>query len=172
MEPRRSLMVAVLGLLVSCDSEEKNPDDSLVQALSHVAEAPEQAKVKVNADEHMKKLQDKADADAEAAKQKAFAELVTVPSSLPADLKTACAQVSAAVDGFKAQRLSGSELDRWNAVKERDLEKIVESCTAKKSIEIAACQSHALGKASSMFVLDDLPAFLSECEDTAGSESH
>jgi hypothetical protein len=159
----------VIGL-TACNAE-SSADNNYAEALSHVVDAREEASAKVHAAERMKALEDKAAAQAEAARKKAWDDLITVPAELPADLETACAELSSAFDAYQLTRLTGTDLDRYKAVKERDLEKIVERCTESGSIPLAACRTHALAHAPTTFAADDATNILSECEEKVTGEA-
>jgi hypothetical protein len=164
--------VAAAGIigLTACN-DEASTDNNYAEALSHVVETRDQAAAKVHAEERMKALRDKAEAEAVAAHEKAWQELIVVPAELPADLDTACNELSSAFDAFQLARLSGTDLERYEAVKQRDLEKLVERCQETGNLELAACQGHALANAPTSFDADDATNILTECEEKVSGEA-
>ena len=166
---QRVLWGALAATTLACSgSESSDPDKSLVEAFSHVGNSKE-AEAKVKARERMDALRKGAAEEVEQARKAAFDSLITVPSELPADLETACKDMVSAYDEFTTSRLNEEELPRWTAVKARDLEKIEEHCVAQGSLEVAACENHALRSATSDFVASDATHILSQCEDKIAS---
>lgn len=162
---QRVSFLAAATMAVACtSSSSSDPDKSLVQAFSHVGNAKE-AEAKVNARERMDALRKSAAEEVEHARKAAFESLITVPAEMPPDLETACKDMVAAYDEFTTSRLDDEELPRWTAVKARDLEKIAEHCLAQGSLEVAACEHHALRSATPDFVASDATHILSQCED-------
>jgi|GEM_PF-6782878 len=113
---------------------------AISKAFEGSLDRPEQLK---KADEGLKKLREKADADAKAAYAAAFELATTAPTQLPADIKSACNDAGQAMDVFMRNRLVGEELDRWNAVKEADIKRTTDECLKRDNLQVAACQANA-----------------------------
>lgn len=159
-----SSIIAVL--LTACGGRDDGGTAvAIAAAVAPVVQARGEGEAKVNAAERMQQLRDQADADARAARDAAFADVITVPAQAPADFPETCNAVAQAYDAFTTARLSGPELDRWNATKVRDLEKIAETCKGQDP-RIAGCQASALTKAGSAFVAGDAAFILDKCQET------
>ncbi|MBX7080512.1 MAG: hypothetical protein K1X88_15040 [Nannocystaceae bacterium] len=152
----------VLSLFVAaCGSPKGDRGSDMAKALDNSKNITDHA----TQVDRMKKLERKAEADATKAKDDALATITTVAAPLPADIEAACAQASAGLDAFKQQRLSGPELERWNATKEPDLRKLTEACKATGSIERGVCLGSALAKAPIEFFPDAAqPELEAACE--------
>ncbi|MEM6994895.1 MAG: hypothetical protein AAF721_30565 [Myxococcota bacterium] len=162
------LVVAVSGLGVGCDNGATSTSNSIAAAMGHVAKGKDEAEAKVHASERMKVLREQAEAEAAKAKEEAYAALIVVPANVDNDLKSACAAAAEAFDTFHTTRLAGSELQRWQATKQPDLDKFGEACRGLGSTKVAACQANAFANASALFVVDDAPIILTQCEERAG----
>ncbi|MFO0635278.1 MAG: hypothetical protein U0168_20720 [Nannocystaceae bacterium] len=153
-------LVLVL-LAAACGSPKGERSNDMAKALDNSKNITDHA----TQVERMKKLKHKADEDAGKAKDDALAAITAVAAPLPADVEAACAQASAGLDAFKQQRLSGAELERWNATKEPDLRKLSEACKATGSIERGVCLGSALAKAPIEFFPDTAqPELEAACE--------
>ena len=154
----------VIGLLFAVGCDNSGTEDSIAKAVGHVAESKDAASAKVNAAQRMKELREKAEVEAEQAREAAFATIIEVPASPPSDQPGTCGQVKTAYDQFLTSRLTGDELEKWNATKEPDLVKVEEACNSADP-KIAGCQANAFAKVTTDFVSGDAPFILSKCEE-------
>lgn len=148
--PRLPWIPALLGaaLLLACGEAKPGAQSgSIAKAFEQQADPQKNAR---EAGEQMRKLKEKAEADREAAILAEIDKAATVPSSLPADIKSGCAAMRTAYDGFVTRRLAGdrSELERWGVMKGVDLDPAEEHCRAQNNLQFAACQEHAFREAA------------------------
>jgi hypothetical protein len=144
---RRAVTIAAVTITVAmtagCGGEEKpsKKQEAIEGAFARVFEGQEKLKAQ---EEGMDKLKEKAAAEAEEAREDAYGKAIALPAELPPTLDKACAEMSAAYDAFMQSKLADTALARWQATKEVDLAKGVDHCKKTGSIEVAACQAHAL----------------------------
>lgn len=134
-------------LLLACgDGKSGAQSKSIAAAFETQADPAETAR---KAAEDMRRLKEKVEADREAAIEADIDKATTVPATLPADLKAACAEAREAHDAFVTQRLAGdkTEADKWAVMKGVDLDPAQEFCTAQNNLRFAACQAHAFRSA-------------------------
>jgi hypothetical protein len=119
-----------------------------------------------------REAEEKAKAEAEAAKKAAIEALCVLPDKkkIEKDQKKACAAVGAAHDKFMARHFSGEVLDKWNAAKGTAIPMTVAQCTKAVSVEVAACQVHALDTAPAE-MKDEASALLRGCIEKFGPAS-
>lgn len=144
----RTMMLMMLVAPVACGGgggekaeSDKKRGKPIEGALSHVFEGQEKLKAQ---DEGIDKLKEKAEEEAKKAREEMYAKAVALPAQMPKSLDVACAQASEAYDKFMQSKLQGTALEKWNSTKQVDLEKGLEHCKQLGSIEVAACQGHAL----------------------------
>ncbi len=166
-----SLVLAMAGFGVGCDNGGESTSNSIAAAMGHVAKGKDEAAAKVHASERMKALREQAEAEAIEAKEEAYEALIAVPDQPGGDLESTCASAVQAFDKFNASRLSGAELQRYNATKQPDLDKLGETCRGLGNTKVAACQAQAFTKAGPLFSADDAPFILTKCEERAGVTS-
>lgn len=147
---RVSSIPALLGaaLIFACGGDGKSgQQSSIAKAFEQQVDPQKNAR---EAGEQMRKLKEKAEADREATLAAEIDKAATVPSTLPADIKSGCAAMRTAFDGFVAKRLAGdkTELDRWKVMKGVDLDPAEEHCLAQNNLQFAACQEHAFREAA------------------------
>ena len=75
-------------------------------------------------------------------------ELCVLPADRPDSLEQACSELSRSFDAFMERTFEGDSLVRWRAAKDTQLELLGAMCTKAESLEVAACQIHALRHAS------------------------
>jgi hypothetical protein len=125
------------------------------------------------AEKGMKELKAKAEKEAADAREAELQQITNVTPPLPLDMATACAEAGVAFDEFKTKRLTadGDEamLGRWNATKEPDVRKFVESCTTLGKLEIAVCLTNAHRNGSlAMFGESATDDFAARCNERWG----
>ena len=163
-------LMLTVGLLTSACSDGGGSNDSIEAAFAHVAKGRDEAEAKVKAAEKMNSLKKQAEEEAAKAKEEAFTKLIEVPAKGPADLDAACASVVEAFDKYQEARLDEAEMQRYEATKQPDLDKLSKACHGHGNTRAAACQANALKNADGQFVADDAPFILSKCEEKAGVE--
>jgi hypothetical protein len=163
---------ALLGaaLLLACGDGKSGQQNSIAKAFEQQADPQKNAR---EAGEQMRKLREKAETDREAAIVAEIDRAATVPSSLPADIKSGCAAMRTAFDGFVAKRLAGdkSELDRWKVMKGVDLDPAEEHCVAQNNLQFAACQEHAFRKAAPSIPRGRAQELIDTCAKKAGAQT-
>ncbi len=124
--PCISCLPALLGalLVLACGDGKSNQSSSIAKAFEHVADPSKNAE---EAGDQMRKLKEKVEKDREAAIAAEIDRAASVPATLAADIKTGCAEMRAAYDGFVSKRLAGdgAELERWKVMKGVDLDPAV-----------------------------------------------
>lgn len=75
-------------------------------------------------------------------------ELCVLPADRPDSLEEACSELPRSFDAFMERMFEGDTLARWRAAKEVQLELLGAMCTKADSLDVAACQIHALRHAS------------------------
>jgi hypothetical protein len=139
----RWLAAASLCVLAACDkSNDGGKKDEIAKAFSGPPIVSEE-----KASKGMAELKAKAEAEALAARNAELEKLTGSPPEV-ADLEAACTDAGAAFDEFKQKRVLDEELERWNATKEPDIRKVVETCKSSESPKVASCQATALRTAS------------------------
>jgi hypothetical protein len=110
-----------------------------------------------------REAEDKAKAEASKAKTDALERITIVPDKKPKKLEAACAEVGSAQDRFMQRLHTGEVLAKWNADKGAMLMTQAQ-CNKVGSIDVAACQIHALDQAPPELKEDAL-AILQKCTD-------
>lgn len=144
--PWQTACVIALALAACDGGKDKGKDKGKEPGFAKAFDNTSQTDTKA-ADKRMKELKEKADQEAAQAREDELQKITSVTPPLPADVPTACADAGAAFDDFKTKRVAaaGDEamLGRWNATKEPDVRKFVESCTAMGKLEVAVCLANA-----------------------------
>lgn len=133
------------ALLVACgggDTKTGAPAEAKAQEPPKPAE--DEGVAKRRAEREAKK---KAEDEAAAAKKAAIEALAVLPPKLPKDIKKACEGVADAQLEFFKRVFEGPELEKLQAAQGTQRPMTVSSCTKLGSVEVAACQSHALSQA-------------------------
>lgn len=147
--PCISCLPALLGalLVLACGDGKSNQSSSIAKAFEHVADPSKNAE---EAGDQMRKLKEKVEKDREAAIAAEIDRAASVPATLAADIKTGCAEMRAAYDGFVSKRLAGdgAELERWKVMKGVDLDPAVEFCVAQNNLKFAGCEANAFREAA------------------------
>jgi hypothetical protein len=110
-----------------------------------------------------------AERKAEAAKTAALDAACSLPPTMPKQLDAACALVGEAWDAFM-QRRWGDDPDviaKWNESRSGQLPFALTQCKKMGSIEVAACQAHAL-KTLPLEIDAEAPEVMAHCADTCG----
>ena len=167
--PRSTPCVAACGLLFATlslgacgDGKPKPTSNSIAAAFENQVDPKANAR---EAGEAMKRLKEKAAADAEAAVLAEIESITQPAADAPTAIKPACEAMRAAHDGFVQKRLAGNkvELDRWNVMKSVDLDKLVETCVAGDQPRVAACMQNALSSATVQVGRDRVTTLESTC---------
>ncbi len=150
---RRAVGLLVAGLVVAgCDGGEGDP--SIAKALETQSDM-EVAAAAVAEKKHEEARAAKAAAEAaEKAREAALASAAKLPAQLPATLDDAC---DAFVETYDEFMLAGAEkevLEWWDGHRKK-LGEARSKCLVRKSIEVAACGTEALG--ADLPTLKDLP---------------
>src|SRR5690349_14903540 len=113
------------------------------------------------------KPEDKAEEQAAADKLALIQTLIVLPEKMPKDLKQACNDVATAQDEFMMRNFEGEALEKWNAAKGTQLGMVKNNCAKAQSMEVPACQIHAMNSAPPE-LKKDLPELLKGCIDKFG----
>jgi len=134
--------IATLILTLSaCGVADTNPN-AIAQALA--GPAPRESM----SGHSFQDLKARAEAKAAQAKADELQSITTVSGEMP-ELENGCTEVGFALDEFTRKRLGDpDDRERWNATKEPDIRRVVETCMAAGKPEVAACQANALRSAS------------------------
>jgi hypothetical protein len=145
----------------ACDK----PDDKAEKKVEEPTEADKEvaarlAKKRADRDAAEKALADKA---------VQVQSLIVLPEKMPKDLKQACDEVTTAQDEFMKRNFDGEAIAKWDAAKETQLALVKTSCAKAQSIEIPACQTHAMNSAPPE-LKKELPELLKGCIDKFSAE--
>lgn len=163
-----ALCFGVTMLLGACGGKsDASERKSIEQALAQVTETKKMGKEDAGA--AMKKLKERAAEEAHAAHEAKLAALIDLPNPAPTKLADACAQVSEAFDKFHGSRVTGTEAQRWQHIREADLKAVAEACKEEGSLKVAACRAHALTKADQTVVDSDADELHRMCTEKFGS---
>ena len=97
--------------------------------------------------------------------------LCVLPEVMPGSLDGACEAVSVEMDGFMQRGVEADSeaRERWERAREVQLSMTIAQCMKVGSIEIAACQAHAMRRAAPE-LRGELPQLMMRCiERHAGS---
>ncbi|MCY0985678.1 hypothetical protein OV203_00950 [Nannocystis sp. ILAH1] len=167
LHPSAALLCA--PLLFACgESKPGAQSKSIAAAFETQSDPAESAK---KAGEDMRRLKEKVEADRAKAIVADIDKAATVPESLPADIKTACAEMRAAYDAFVGHRLGGdkAEADRWAVMKDVDLDPAQEFCVAQNNLRFAACQTHAFREAAPGIARERAQELIDTCARKTGA---
>ena len=167
LPPSAALLCAPL-LLACGDGKPGGQAKSIAAAFETQSDPAQSAK---QAGEDMRRLKEKVEADRARAIEADIDRAATVPASLPADIKTACAEMRAAYDGFVGHRLGGdkAEAERWAALKGVDLDPAQEFCVAQDNLRFAACQTHAFREAAPGIARERAQELIDTCARKTGA---
>jgi hypothetical protein len=157
MRPTASLCSALLCLtLAACDK----PEDKSEKKVEEPTEADKEV-----AERLAKKRAERAAAEqAEADKLALIQTLIALPEKMPKDLEHACDDVATAQDEFMKRHFEGEALSKWEAAKGTQLSMVKANCAKAQSIEVPACQTHAMNSAPPE-LKKSLPELLKGCID-------
>lgn len=150
-------------LLCACDKQE----DATKAGADEAGEKSEQDK-QLEARLAEKKAARDAAVKADEDKAVAIAALAVLPEALPKNLETACKEVAKAQDAFMQAHYEGEGLARWEEAKGTQMGMLEAGCIKAGNIEVAACQTHAMGNAPGEYK-KDLPDLLKACIDKFGA---
>jgi hypothetical protein len=162
LERTTTLLCSVLLSLglVACDKPEETSEKSVPE--------PTEAD-KIAAERLAKKRADREAAEKAAADKVALIQsLIVLPEKMPKNLKEACDEVAAAQDEFMKRHFEGEALTKWEAAKGTQLGMVKASCVKGQSVEVPACQIHAMNSATPE-LKKDLPELLKGCIDKFGA---
>jgi hypothetical protein len=164
---RRTLLL--LTLAVACDSK---PAAS-APAKAEEAKESEEAVQKRMADRRAKREADeKAKLEAAEKMKTTLAALAVLPDKkkIEKNAEKACAAVGAAHDRFMQKHFTGEALEKWTAAKGTAIPMTIVNCTKAASVEVAACQAHALDNAP-VELKDEASGIMRACIDKFGPAS-
>lgn len=170
MLPTKSLALPFVFLFaVGCDSSSASKD-AANQAVTKKQEEQAATDKRIAAKKAERLAKEKAKEDAIVAKQAAVDAVCVLPEKLPKKLDQGCDDVSAAHDAFMLRLYSEKPetVEKWNAGKTMQLSMTVAQCKKAGSLEVAACQAHALGQAGSE-IKKELPAIFRTCIEKFGT---
>jgi hypothetical protein len=158
----RTLLPTALVLAVACGGDR-------APIVSEKGDVVKEEKKDADFDQRMADRKAKREADAQAkadadkAKAEAFEKITIVPAKKPKKIEAACEEVGKAQDRFMQRLHTGEVLAKWNADKGAMLMTQAQ-CNKVGSIEVAACQIHALDQAPPELKEDAL-TILQKCTD-------
>lgn len=109
-------------------------------------------------------VEDEREANTNRTNAEMIADLITLPRRMPSSLEGGCKAVAKAHDEFIRRFYDGAALERWNEAAGVPLIKTEADCKEIGSVEVAACQVHALSKAGPGLE-KALPELLQACRD-------
>ena len=112
-----------------------------------------------------------AEAKAEAEKKARLDAITVLPKKMPKKLKAACEAVVEANDAFMKKHYADDPktLERWNMAKGTQLGMTRQQCIKEGSLEVAACQAHALANAPAE-LKKDFAQILLTCKEKFGAK--
>jgi len=166
---RMSCIPALLcAVLVSaCGDGKSAQSSSIAKAFEHVSDPAKNAE---EAGDQMRKLKEKVEKDREAAITAEIEKAAVVPATLAKDIKSGCAEMREAYDGFVAKRLAGdaAESERWKVMKGVDLDPAVDFCVAHNNLQFAACEAHAFREVAQSVARERAPELIDACAKKTG----
>ena len=161
-----SLCFALVG--PGCDSASGGKDAAAEAAAKKEKEEEEKQK---RIDERRKKreAEEAEKKKAEEEKQAKLDAICVLPETLPKKVDKACEEVATAQDGFM-QRLYADKpetIEKWNNAKGTQIPLTVTQCKKAGSLEVAACQKHALESAT-VELKKEIPGIFRTCIDKFG----
>jgi hypothetical protein len=163
-------MFAVLAVALVCGCGKRKEDETaIVKALGadRKAEGPSKEAVEKRRGERL--AQEQANKEAEDRQRQAIDAVAVVPGVEVKDLTKACRAVAKAHDGFMHRHFDGEDLDKWTQSKDFQLDMTRKRCIKHGSVEVAACQKHALEHAG-VALSKEVPALLMRCIDKFGQK--
>jgi hypothetical protein len=131
-------------LAAACDGDAKSTQKS---AADDAAQKQAEADDKAAADRKAKReAEAKAEADAKAARETALDGLAALPPELPKKQDQACKAMLTAYDKYMSSVLTGDLKTKWDTGGNEMQLKLFGAECKKRSFEVAACQTNALGK--------------------------
>ena len=159
-------VIAVVIAALGC-----NPPPTKEAKAAEEQKAKAQAEMEKGVAEQRKKreAEAKAKADKEAAYKAALDKACVLPAKLPKKLNKACQAAGEAHDAFmKRQYADDAEtLEKWSLAAGTQIKFTVSTCTKGGSLEVAACQKHALDNAPPE-LKEDATEILKTCIDKFG----
>lgn len=152
MLARRPCLALALVVSVACGggaaTSGPDPKAAEAEAKAKAAEAEDRDEA-LERRRKEREAKEAAEAKAEADKKAKIDAIAKLPDKLPKKLKTACEQVVEANDAFMKKHYADDPktLERWNMAKGTQLGMTRQQCIKEGSIEVAACQAHALANA-------------------------
>jgi hypothetical protein len=136
-------ILTAIVLAAACDGESKSTQKSAADDAAQKQAVAD----KLVADGKAKREADaKREEEAKAARETALDGLAALPPELPKKHDQACKAMLTAYDKYMSSVLTGDLKTKWDTGgNEMQLEVFGVECK-KRSIEVAACQTHALGK--------------------------
>jgi hypothetical protein len=160
------LCVVTLSL-VACGTELSEDAGADMAKAFDVKDPHEEAKQTAA---RMAELKAEAAAEAKAAARAEQDALFVAPDDAPTDMREGCERMTASYDSFMQSRLTGDELERWNAVKVVDLDKVAKSCREGASHRVPACQANAFTHAPPTWDATTVVDILEGCRRKFGGE--
>jgi hypothetical protein len=163
-------MFAIFAVVLVCGCGKRKEDETaIVKALGaeKKAEGPSKEALEKRRGERLAKEQAKKEAEEQM--NQAIDAVAVVPKVEIKDLTKACKAVAKAHDGFMNRHFDGEELDKWTQSKQFQLDMTRKRCVKHGSVEIAACQKHALENAGPE-LSKEVPALLMRCIDKFGQK--
>lgn len=162
-----ALMCAPLLLACGGDGKSGAQSKSIAAAFETQADPAEAAK---KAGEDMRRLKEKVEAERRAAIEAEVDKAATVPDTLPANIKTGCADMRAAYDTFVQKRIAGdkAESEKWAVMKGVDLDPAQEFCVSQNNLRFAACETHAFREAAPAVARERAQELIDTCAKKTG----
>lgn len=161
-------MFAIFAVVLVCGCGTRKEDEaSIVKALGadRKVQGPSTEAVEKRRGERLAKEQ--VEKDAEERLKQAIDEVAVVSKVEIKDLTKACKAVAKAHDAFMRRHFQGEELDKWTQSKDFQLDMTHKRCVKHGSVEVAACQKHALDNAGPE-LSKEVPAMFVRCIDKFG----
>jgi hypothetical protein len=164
---RRTLFLVTLA--TACDSKPADPAPA-----AKVDEKESDEAVQKRMADRRAKLEADGKAKTEAAEKMktTLAALAVLPDKKKIEKNTekGCAAVGAAHDRFMQKHFTGEALEKWTSAKGTAIPMTIVNCTKAASVEVAACQVHALDNAPAE-LKDEASGIMRACIDKFGPAS-
>ena len=150
--------------VLACDSKSTSEETKDIAAAFSQSDANA---AKRQATEGLKRLEEKAAAEAAKVVDDELEKITAAPASVPEKLEPACDDAGVALSEFNEKRLANNPegIGRWNAIKEPETKKFVTACTETGSPLVAACSANALRTASTAnFGEDAVSTIVDRCK--------
>jgi hypothetical protein len=164
---RRTLVL--LALAIACDSK---PADPAPAAKADEKESDEAVQKRMAERRAKREADEKAKVEAAEKLKTTLAALAVLPDKkkIEKNAEKACAAVGAAHDRFMNKHFTGPDLEKWNSAKGTAVPMTIVNCTKAASVEVAACQAHALDNAPAE-LKDEASGIMRACIDKFGPAS-